>query len=114
MRLVTLKNTNLGEVLQAYTTDVLQMVADSLGRQVEIQPNGITSAKALFLDESQTEVAYLYLGFDIRGFLICQYMPYMGTGKPRTILGPLSLAKTAELPIMTVARRIVAALPAKL
>lgn len=111
MRLVTQKNTTLGEVMQAYTEDVLQMVADILGHKVEIEPNGAASSKALFTNAQSGEISYLYLGFDNRGFLLCQYMPYMGTGTPRTIYGPLALAKAVELPMLTVARRILAHLP---
>ena len=114
MRLVTQKNTTLGEILQAYTLDVLKLVAEMLNRKAEFEPNGSASAKAEFTNEAGDEISYLYLGFDNRGFLLCQYMPYMGTGQPRTIYGPIALAKSVELPISMVARRILSALPDEL
>lgn len=109
MRLVAQKNTQLGEILQAYCFSILEEVVGNLGKDLTPEPNGDASAKVGF--PGGYGASYLYLGFDNRGFLVCQFMKELASGRSSTIYGPIALAKSVTMPIGTIAQRITQALP---
>lgn len=109
MRLVTQKNTHLGEILQSYCIAILEEVVGNLGKDLTPEPNGDASAKVGFPGEYGA--SYLYLGFDNRGFLMCQFLKELSSGRPSTVYGPIALAKSVNMPIGIIAQRITQALP---
>lgn len=109
MKLTTQKNTHLGEVLQAYCIAILEEVVGNIGKDLTPELNGDASAKVGFPGEYGA--SYLYLGFDNRGFMICQFLKELSSGSPSTVYGPIALAKSVNMPLGIIAQRITQALP---
>jgi hypothetical protein len=111
MKVVTQKNTQLGDILQSYCITVLEEVMGNIGKGLKPVPNGNASARVAL--PGDISPSYLYLGFDNKGFLLCQYWGEMAGGEPDKIYGPIALSVSVRMPIGVMAQHITHALPKK-